>query len=112
MMLVVFRSRLRNENEADFQALAAELTPIAQSMPGFVSYKVFRAEDGERCSIIEFETAEQLQAWRDLAAHREAQQQGRERFYESYTLQVGEPVRGSHFDRSRGLRTGGIGADR
>lgn len=99
MMLVVFRSRLREDNAREFGELADELMPVAESMPGFVSYKVFVAEDGERCSIIEFETAEQLQAWRTLAAHAEAQQKGRERYYESYSLQVSEPQRESRFDR-------------
>ena len=99
MMLVVFRSRLRDDNAQEFSALADELTPVAQSMPGFISYKVFVAEDGERCSLIEFETAEQLQAWRTLAEHAEAQQKGRERYYESYSLQIGEPQRESRFDR-------------
>jgi len=72
---------------------------LARSMPGFISYKVFAAADGERCSIIEFESPELLQAWREHPEHREAQRLGRELFYEEYTLQIGEPVRGSRFER-------------
>jgi heme-degrading monooxygenase HmoA len=68
-------------------------------MPGFLSYKVFLADDGERCSIIEFDTPEHLRAWREQADHARAQQKGRERFYESYSLQVGEPTRESVFER-------------
>ena len=102
MVVVVFRSRIRSENAAEFNALAEELKPVAESMPGFISYKVFVADDGERCSIIEFETAEQLRAWRELGEHAAAQKLGRERFYESYSLQIGEPARESRFDRSTG----------
>ncbi len=97
MVLVVFRSVLRSGNEDEFQALAAELTSIAESMPGFVSYKVFKADDGERCSIIEFETEEDLKGWRDQVTHRQAQQAGRDRFYTEYSLQIGIPSRELRF---------------
>ena len=93
MVLVVFRSVLRPENEDEFQELASELITIAESMPGFLSYKVFKADDDERCSIIEFETEEDLKGWRDQVKHRQAQQTGRERFYAEYSLQVGAPSR-------------------
>jgi heme-degrading monooxygenase HmoA len=72
---------------------------LAESMPGFISYKVYLSEDGERVSIIEFESAEHLRAWREHPEHREAQKIGRERFYESYTLHVAEPTRESRFER-------------
>lgn len=97
MVLVVFRSKIRPENEEGFLALADEMMPIAESMPGFVSYKVFKAEDGERCSIIEFETEEDLRGWREQVDHRRAQQAGRESFYAEYSLQVGIPSRESRF---------------
>jgi heme-degrading monooxygenase HmoA len=102
MTLVVFRSYVRPGCADEFNALADELMPIAESMPGFRSYKVFLAEDGERCSLIEFETPEQLQAWRRQLDHARAQQVGRERYYESYTLQVAEPSRESRFTREDG----------
>ncbi len=99
MAIVVFRSRLRPEHTDEFQRLADRMLELAQSMPGFVSYKVYVAADDERCSIIEFESAELLRAWREHPEHREAQRLGRERFYEAYTLQVGEPARESRFKR-------------
>lgn len=97
MVMTVFRSRLRPENEAEFHALADEMMEIAKAMPGFLSYKVYVAEDGERCSVVEFDTPEHLLAWRNLPRHVEAQRIGRERFYAEYSLHVGEPVRESHF---------------
>ena len=99
MVLAVFRSRLRPEFDDEFQALAARMLELARSMPGFVSYKVFSSDDGERASLIEFETAEQLRAWREHPEHCEAQRLGRERFYTNYTLQVAEPERESRFER-------------
>jgi len=59
------------------------------------------SESGERASLIEFEKAEHLRAWREHARHRAAQVLGRERFYEACSLHVCEPVRESHFDRAQ-----------
>jgi heme-degrading monooxygenase HmoA len=99
MVIAVFRSRLRSEHADEFQRLADRMLQIAQSMPGFISYKVYAAADGERCSIIEFESPELLRAWREHPEHREAQRLGRARFYDGYTLQVSEPARESRFER-------------
>jgi heme-degrading monooxygenase HmoA len=63
---------------------------LAKGMPGFISYKSFRADDGERCSIVEFESLEHLRAWREHPDHRKAQALGRERFYAEYSLHVAE----------------------
>lgn len=106
MILGVFRSRLLEENAAEFQALADEMMSIAEATPGFVSYRVYAAEDGERCSVVEFETREQLLAWRAHPRHQVAQNLGRERFYDSYVLQVGEPERESRFDRREATAQG------
>jgi heme-degrading monooxygenase HmoA len=99
MVITVFRSRLRPENAAEFRQLADRMMTLARAMPGFRSYKVYTSDDGERCSIVEFDTHEQLLAWRNLPEHREAQRIGRERYYEEYTLHVTEPLRESRFER-------------
>lgn len=99
MVISVFRSRLRSENANEFYELADRMVKLAESMPGFISYKVYTSEDGERCSIVEFESHEQLLAWRNLPEHRKAQQIGRERYYEEYSLHVTDPIRQSLFKR-------------
>ena len=99
MVISIFRSRLRPENEYEFRALAERMMKLAEAMPGFISYKLYVSDDGERCSIVEFESHEQLLAWRNLAEHRNAQEIGRQRYYEEYRLHVTEPVRESSFQR-------------
>lgn len=97
MVMAIFRSRLRGEGSAEFQELAARMLETARSMPGFLSYKVYVADDGERCSVIEFDSPEHLRDWRDHPDHVEAQRIGRERYYAEYSLHVGEPARESLF---------------
>ncbi|MBW2241496.1 MAG: antibiotic biosynthesis monooxygenase [Deltaproteobacteria bacterium] len=97
MVVSIFRSRIRPQHEAEYQVLAAEMLTLARAMPGFLAYRFFSSEDGERCSIVEFESLEELQAWRDEPRHREAQKLGRERFYTEYSLCVADPIRESSF---------------
>ncbi len=99
MVVVVFRSRLREEDTEKFQTVADRMYSLASAMPGFISYKVYAAEDGERVSIHEWESAEHLRAWREHPEHRRAQGQGREDFYSDYTLYVCEDPRTSRFKR-------------
>ena len=99
MVVTVFRSRIRPENTDQFHELAARMLKLAESMPGFISYKSYTAEDGERCSIIEFESPEHLQAWRQLPEHQQAMRTGRERFYLEYSSHIAEPTRTSRFER-------------
>src|SRR5690349_15466204 len=95
--VIVFRSRLRPGIEHAYNVRGDEIYNLAMQMPGLLSTKDFTAEDGERCAIIEFDTAEHLAAWRDHAEHKRAQQQGRDTFYSMYSIQICEVVRSSTF---------------
>jgi heme-degrading monooxygenase HmoA len=88
-VVTVFRSRLRPDGEAQgYGELAGDMEARARSMPGFCDFKTFVAGDGERVSIIVFETTEQQAAWRDDPEHRVAQRRRRESFYEEYSISV------------------------
>jgi len=93
MMLVCFRSRLAPDAQAEYAPLAAEIAALASAQPGLLNFKTFAASDGKRVTLAEFENAEAVEAWRVNPRHQEAQQAGRERFYETYRVQVCEVVR-------------------
>jgi heme-degrading monooxygenase HmoA len=78
--------------------MAEQMLELARSMPGFLDFKAYRAEDGERVSLIEFASLEELEAWREHPEHLKAQRAGREQFYSEYRLQVCEPLRAYRFD--------------
>ncbi len=73
---------------------------LARSMPGYISDKAYFAEDGERVSIHEWESAEHLRAWRTHPEHVKVQKLGRQDFYESYTLYACDEPRTSRFARA------------
>ncbi len=100
MVVIVFRARLRpglSGVEEELNRVGMRMYELASSMPGFRSYKDFAAEDGETVSVIEFDTLEHVAAWRDHPEHREAQELGRSRFFEEYTIHVCEVARTSQF---------------
>ena len=102
MVITLFRSRLRPEACEEYERWAHRMNQLAAAMPGFVSIKTFAADDGERLSIIEFESEAAHGAWRDHPEHREAQRLGRERFYAEFQIQVCAPVRRYGFSRGAG----------
>ena len=102
MVITVFRSRLRPEAREEYERWAGRMHQLATAMPGFVSNKTFAADDGERVSIIEFESEATHGAWRDHPEHREAQRLGRERFYAEFQIQVCSLVRRYGISRAAG----------
>ena len=86
-VVTIFRSRLRAEHEG-YEETADAMEAAARAMSGFVDFKTFRADDGERVSIVVFDSRDAHEAWRDDPRHRAAQQRGREEWYAEYQIQV------------------------
>jgi heme-degrading monooxygenase HmoA len=95
-MVTVFRSRLRDVH-GGYDEKAEEMETAARAMPGFVDFKSFVADDGERVSIVVFDSPESQAAWRDHPDHRDAQRQGRDQWYAEYCIQVCELVSEHNF---------------
>jgi heme-degrading monooxygenase HmoA len=98
MIVVLFRSKLVDP-PVGYDEMAAEMAALAPTMPGFVDVKSFKADDGERLTVVWWENEETLRGWREQAQHRVAQRMGRERWYEYYKLEVAEVIRTSQFER-------------
>jgi len=98
-VVTVFRSRLRPDADAyaaDAQAIAA----LARTMPGYVEYKGFTAEDGERVTLVTFADRASHAAWRDHPEHQAAMRRGIAGYYETYSIQVGATEYASSFTRA------------
>src|SRR5437667_10908590 len=65
MIVLLFKSQLRPDvDEQDYRATRAHMMDLVQKIPGFLSYKTFRADDGETVAIAKFETEGALEVWR------------------------------------------------
>jgi len=100
--VTIFRSRLRVEAGEEYETVAEATEERARRAPGFVEFKTFAAPDGERVSIVVFDSAEHHRAWREDPLHREAQRLGRERFYEEFEITVCRPLHAISWRRSPG----------
>lgn len=101
MIMTVFRSRLLPGVKEEYLALVERMNKLAAAMPGYISHKGFFADDGERVTIVEFESREAMQAWRLHPEHVEAQRQGRLRFYSEYQIKTCEVFHQSAFPREQ-----------
>lgn len=99
MVVVLFRSRLRSDPAPGYAQTAARMMELAARMPGFRSVKHFEAEDGERLTVVEYESEEAVRAWRDEPEHREAQRRGRSDWYHWYRLQTCQQLREATFEQ-------------
>jgi heme-degrading monooxygenase HmoA len=99
MIVAVFRSRLTPEAGEDYETTAARMEELAVKMPGYIAHKDFAAEDGERLTLVEFESEEAIAAWRTHPEHVEAQRKGRSKFYSEFRLTVCEVLRDQRFKR-------------
>jgi heme-degrading monooxygenase HmoA len=88
-IVTVFRSRLRKDAQG-YDATAEEMESRARVAPGFVDFKTFVADDGERVSLIVFESRAAHDAWRADPVHVDAQRRGRRDWYAEYRIQVCE----------------------
>jgi heme-degrading monooxygenase HmoA len=99
MVVVVFRSRLSAEAGDDYSEMAEEMLATAKEMPGFVEFKSFKADDGERVSLVYWQDHETMAAWRSHPRHRIAQGNGRAKWYAYFRLEVADIVRETKFER-------------
>lgn len=81
--------------------MAAEMLATATEMPGFVEFKSFKSDDGERVSLVYWQDHETMAAWRNHPRHRIAQANGRSKWYTTYRIEIADIVRENAFERSR-----------
>jgi heme-degrading monooxygenase HmoA len=99
MVVTVFRNRLRADARDEYQVWIARMRDLAMKMPGYVSHKTFTADDGERVTIVEFESEAAHKAWATHPEHVQAKGLGRDRFYSDYKIQVCSVQRESAWSR-------------
>jgi heme-degrading monooxygenase HmoA len=99
MMIILFRSKLTPEAGADYQSMNAEMEALVRGNPGFIDVKSYKAEDGERLTVVWWRDEESLREWKQQARHREAQSAGRRKWYAYYKMEVANLTRESSFER-------------
>lgn len=104
MIVVLFSTKSSpDEPKLEHQERSVRMHEIVEAMPGFVSYKEYVAEDGERLILARFESEEALHEWGTHPEHREAQRRGREAYFDQYWIQVCRTIRERRWVRGEGF---------
>ena len=93
MIVTVFRTRMNPGVQDEYGPMAQRISELARNVPGYISHKGFVAEDGERVTIVEFESEEALERWRVDPDHRVAKRHGFESFFSEFKYQICSVVR-------------------
>ena len=107
MITVVFRGRANLERLTDLIAADARMRALVETIPGFLEYKSFGAEDGEGLSLARFADAEALRRWREHPEHQAVMRQGYDTFLTEYDISICEVTRQyTRADRARAVASG------
>jgi len=97
MIYTLFFSRLRDRGPKAHEQYLRHSDSLEQRVstefPGFVDTKTFVAEDGERLTLVRFQDAESQHAWASDALHNQAQERGREEYYDEYRITLCRELR-------------------
>lgn|SRR5690554_4837878 len=88
MFVVIFRARVR-QFDADYSAMAACMCDLAISQFGCLSFTA-TTEGDQEIAVSYWPDETSIRLWKQHAEHLEAQQQGRDRWYASYEVDIAE----------------------
>jgi heme-degrading monooxygenase HmoA len=95
MIAVIFEVLPHAARQQDYLNLAADLRPVLEQMPGFLSIERFQSlsQPGKLLSLSFWEHEDHVRQWRNLEVHRYAQAQGRSHIFTDYRLRVAQVLR-------------------
>jgi heme-degrading monooxygenase HmoA len=95
MMAVVFEVWPRAERRHDYLEIAAGLRRQLEAIDGFISVERFESlsEPGKLLSLSFWRDEAAIEAWRNVAAHRSAQAEGRNAIFADYRLRIAGVIR-------------------
>ncbi|HPF60382.1 MAG TPA: antibiotic biosynthesis monooxygenase [Candidatus Competibacteraceae bacterium] len=91
MFVVIFRAKIR-QLDAEYVRVAARMRELALSEFGCMEFHAVTEEENE-VALSYWPNEESIRAWKAHPEHVAAQEIGRKRWYESYSVQVAEVSR-------------------
>lgn len=85
---VIFTSVRTAEDDASYGVTAERMAELAAQMPGYLGIESARGEKGMGITVSYWESLAAIKAWREQTEHRLAQQLGKERWYQRFTLRI------------------------
>jgi len=95
MLAVIFEVYPTPEGKDEYLAIAAGLRELLADQPGFIAIERFQSlsDENKLLSLSYWEDEQAVQAWRNVAEHRLAQQLGKSKLFDDYRILVAEVLR-------------------
>lgn len=95
MIAVIFEVEPRTGREDEYLEIAGQLRPMVEEIDGFLSIERFESltQPGKILSLSFWRDEEAIGEWRNIAAHRQAQHEGRNSIFSDYRLRIAEVSR-------------------
>jgi heme-degrading monooxygenase HmoA len=92
--VVIFRSTRKLDDGSLYTKWSQEMEILVKTIDGYEKHFGFRdPETRQGVTISYFSSLESITEWKSVTDHRAAQELGREKFYEEYSVQVCEILR-------------------
>ncbi|MCL2726409.1 MAG: antibiotic biosynthesis monooxygenase [Polyangiaceae bacterium] len=91
MFVVIFRAKVRASDD-EYSRVAARLRELALTHFGCIEFSSV-SEKGSEIALSYWRDQESIQAWKSQSEHLLAQELGRERWYDSYIVQIASIAR-------------------
>ena len=96
MFVVIFRAKVRSA-DSEYAKVAARMRELALGQFACLAFTAV-TEGSDEIALSYWSSEDHIRAWKTNAEHVLAQQLGRERWYESYIVQVAEITRDYRFN--------------
>lgn len=84
---VIFTSRMKDDTQG-YETMSEKMVALAAEQPGFIGVDSARGPDGLGITVSYWTDEAALAAWKQQAQHLLAQELGKSRWYDHYTLRV------------------------
>lgn len=92
---VIFSS-IRNNDDPEYLAVAIKMDELAKQQPGFLGFET--ARDTLGVSVSYWTSIEAIQAWKNNAEHKLAQEKGKKDWYKVYKVRIAKVERQYSFE--------------
>tara|TARA_E500000318_G_scaffold48470_2_gene45620 strand:+ start:3384 stop:3731 length:348 start_codon:yes stop_codon:yes gene_type:complete len=95
MIAVIFEVEPHPDHKDGYLEIAASMRALVDQVDGFISVERFQSLTNENklLSLSYFRDEKAVEDWRNLVAHRQAQAQGRDKYFKDYRLKVASILR-------------------
>ncbi len=99
---VIFTSLNTGRDAEEYTQTAEHMIELAKSMPGFLGIESAHNKDGSGVTVSYWTDESAIADWKKQAEHMEAQRNGKNKWYENYTVRVAK------IEREYGMKRGAI----